>query len=197
MEHAVLGAGTPTRWLRWLAVVAAFLGILRLIEMGIRLTVGQQSVGLAMSATAPEALAPGFRVGGGIVTFLARDGSAEFFWLVLLTWLPYALIDVVALLLVARVMRRINVGERPMFAATTVRSLRHIGFLLLLGNLAAGVLDSVARSGLTEVVLTGPGMFQWPDGRALTWALVGLAALAGSEIVRRGVVLRDELEGTV
>ncbi|MCK2240336.1 MULTISPECIES: DUF2975 domain-containing protein [unclassified Crossiella] len=178
-------------------MVAAFLGIIRLVEMGIRLTVGQQSVGLAMSAPAPEALAPGFRVGGGIVTFLTQDGSAEFFWLVLLTWLPYALIDVVALLLVARVMRRVNVGERPMFAAATVRSLRHIGFLLLLGNLAAGALDSVARSGLTEVVLTSPGMFQWPDGRALTWALVGLAALAGSEIVRRGVVLRDELEGTV
>ncbi|MGW0521184.1 hypothetical protein [Crossiella sp. NPDC003009] len=78
-----------------------------------------------------------------MITFLDRDGSAEFLSLALLTWLPYAVVDVVVLFLMARVVRQANVGERPLFAATTARSFRRIGFLLLLGNLVAGVLDSL------------------------------------------------------
>ncbi|MCO1575081.1 hypothetical protein M8C13_04815 [Crossiella sp. SN42] len=180
-----------------MAVLAAFLGVARLAGVVVQLAVGQDGVQLTVLAAAPEGLAPGFRVGGGVITFLGRDGSAEFFWLALLTWLPYAVVDVVVLFLVARVVRQANVGERPLFAATTARSFRRIGFLLLLGNLVAGVLDSLGRSALTGVVLTGPSMFQWPDGRAIAWALVGLVGLAVSEIVWRGVVLREEVEGTV
>ncbi|MGW0521183.1 hypothetical protein [Crossiella sp. NPDC003009] len=46
-------------------------------------------------------------------------------------------------------------------------------------------------------MLTGSPMFRWPDGRAIAWALVGLVVLAVSEIVWRGAVLREEVEGTV
>lgn len=54
MEQGVAGTGSPTRWLRAVAALAAFLGVARLVGVVVQSAVGQGGVQLDVLAATPE-----------------------------------------------------------------------------------------------------------------------------------------------
>jgi hypothetical protein len=96
-----------------------------------------------------------------------------------------------------RTLRRARSGDRALFSAITVTLLRRLGWILILGSLASALLGMVAEALLASMLLATNVLF-YPPSSALLGALVaGFIALSVSEIVRRGLVLLEEVEGTV
>ncbi|MEV4134957.1 DUF2975 domain-containing protein [Dactylosporangium sp. NPDC049742] len=97
-----------------------------------------------------------------------------------------ALVALVMLLLVRRAARR---GDP--FAAANVRRLRAVGWVVLLGSLAAFEIELLAGFQLSATVVAEP-----PSTGAdvpLVWCLCGAGFLALAEIIQRGRALQAEL----
>lgn len=110
--------------------------------------------------------------------------------------LPELLIGGLALLWLVQVLRGGRADDRVLFSAFTASRLRRIGALLVVGSVGSALLWGIARTVLTHLALPDTPLlfaadFQWFG------FLAGIAALAVSEIVRRGVVLLEEVEGTI
>ncbi|MGI5186060.1 DUF2975 domain-containing protein [Dactylosporangium sp. CA-152071] len=103
-----------------------------------------------------------------------------------LPWFAIVVFALVMLLLVVRAARR---GDP--FAAANVRRLRAVGWVVLLGSLAAFELELLAGFQLSATVVAEP-----PSTGAdlpLGWCLCGAGFLALAEIIQRGRALQAEL----
>lgn len=82
------------------------------------------------------------------------------------------------------------------FSRTVAARLRALGMLGVLGALVQALVDSVTGMLLVRSVLHDDGlaMVYTPS---LGTLLFGVGMLAAAGIIRRGVVMRDELEGTI
>jgi DUF2975 family protein len=87
------------------------------------------------------------------------------------------------------------------FTPGMVRGLRRLGFLVLAGGLASNAVEYVAGRIQLDLVLPNDDQLrawarldQYPT---LWWLIPGLVVLGFSEIVRRGVNLRTELDGVI
>ncbi|GGS86289.1 DUF2975 domain-containing protein [Nonomuraea spiralis] len=124
----------------------------------------------------------------------ASPAAALFY---LLQWAPPTATGLLALFTVVRALRRARSGDRALFSATTAGHLRRLGWILIAGSLVSAVSGTVAQAILSGMLLMTGQMFDPPPGGTLVALVAGLCALGVSEIVRRGVVLLDEVEATI
>jgi hypothetical protein len=117
--------------------------------------------------------------------------------LYLILWAPGVATTLLALFTVVRALRRARSGDRALFSAVTAAHLRRLGWILIIGSLASGLLGMVAEPVLALMLLNESHPFYPPSGEVVAGAVTGVAALAVSEIVRRGLVLLEEVEATV
>ncbi|MFC4560611.1 DUF2975 domain-containing protein [Nocardiopsis mangrovi] len=142
---------------------------------------------------APGALPPGTEPHGTTEVVVNDPTPAQAaLWLVLAAT-PVALWLAGAVLL-HRTIRAAR-HEGP-FTHGVARRLRALGMLAVLGGLGTGVLDLGAGAALTSLVL-GDGGFHASADVPFGVVLAGLGMLAIAEIVRHGVDLREDAEGTI
>lgn len=124
-----------------------------------------------------------------IVEVEVTDPSAHQLIAKVMTSLPTMLTAFGMLLMLLRVVRRGRRGDP--FAAGTVRELRVLAVLVIVGGTLAGVVESLAMLDLSFTVTDTAGYAMWhfPAG----WLLAGFGFLAIAEVVRRGTAMRDEL----
>lgn len=110
-----------------------------------------------------------------------------------LTSLPTMFVVLGVLALLWHLLRHARRGDP--FTGGTVRRLRVLGILTVVGGTLAGVVETIATLDLVHTVTgdTGTAMYDFP----FLWLLAGFGFLAIAELVRRGTVMRDELEAVV
>jgi hypothetical protein len=78
--------------------------------------------------------------------------------------------------------------------------LRGLGWLLVAGGIAAGVVETAARLAILTRVVRSPGP-GWIDPGQVTFSvtalLIGLALITAARIMRQGVTMREELDVTI
>ncbi|MFE3118927.1 DUF2975 domain-containing protein [Streptomyces niveus] len=108
--------------------------------------------------------------------------------------LPWLLFGFVALLLFSRLMKAV-VQEGP-FTETAARRLSVLGWAVAVGTpvtgLVAGWSQSWLVASMAPIVGSGP---EWSGPQVLI--LAGLAAVIMGRIMREGVRMREDLEGTI
>ncbi|GAA4534626.1 MULTISPECIES: DUF2975 domain-containing protein [Nonomuraea] len=117
--------------------------------------------------------------------------------LYLLVWAPGVTTTLLAMFTVVRALRRARSGDRMLFSAVTAAHLRRLGWILIVGSLATGLLGMVAEPILASMLLAKSYSFYPPSGEEVAGVVTGVAVLAVSEIVRRGLVLLEEVEATI
>lgn len=152
----------------------------------------------------PEPLIAGLRPGmtagvGSTVSVCANHPSARQQMLSFLTHFPetlYALVIVAAVVWLLVIVRR----QGP-FVPQVVRILRFLGWFILLGDVVAAVVQSLAASYFLATAVTSPvpvGLNAFNSGSTLLVPLVACCALLTlTRIIRTGTRLRDDLAGTV
>ncbi|MFI7641527.1 DUF2975 domain-containing protein [Nonomuraea sp. NPDC049400] len=129
---------------------------------------------------------------------VAHQGPAPLVGLLyLLLWVPGVATTLLALFTVVRSLSRATAGDRALFSAVTAAHLRRLGWILIIGSLATGLLGMVAEPILASMLLDKSNSFYPPSGEVVAGVVTGVAVLAVSEIVRRGVVLLEEVEATI
>ncbi|WP_432930137.1 DUF2975 domain-containing protein [Microbispora sp. CA-135349] len=117
--------------------------------------------------------------------------------LYLLLWAPATVTGLLALLTLVRAIRRARSGDRALFSGITVTLLRRLGWILILGSLASALLSMFAEAMLASILLGANAQLHLPSSALLGTVVAGVVALSVSEIVRRGLVLLEEVEATV
>jgi hypothetical protein len=191
---------------RWLSVLQAVLGLaviaIALSALGLVLMaglaaadVGRWPVTIPVTGALADPAAdlpPGVRLSGPARITTELDlGQTLLFAAGALPILAMGLGILVPLL---RTLRAAIAGEA--FTVANARRIRAVGLLLLFGSIAAAAVHSltswlIARSVLGD--LAGGPMLQLP----WTGVCAGVAVLAVTEIVRRGILLRAELDEVV
>jgi DUF2975 family protein len=191
----VAAIGAAIAVLFWLATIAFYL--LQRASGSSDVTVGATLPSARLVDPVPPAqgLADNvsFTTGDSLSVAIHRPEPAQYLLAVmerLPTLVVYALFFTLLTLLV-RAARRDNPFTTPI-----ARKLRGLGALLLLGTLAAALVESLAQGWLTAELLPTHGFvfdYDLPTGAVIG----GIGMLAIAEIVRRGVRMREDLEGTV
>ncbi|MFI6177136.1 hypothetical protein ACIA8R_16520 [Nonomuraea sp. NPDC051191] len=149
--------------------------------------------------TPPVAPVPGVEIVSAAADVPLRPGgpSPAAALLHLLQWAPPTATGLLSLYTVVRALRRARSGDRALFSAVTAGHLRRPGWILITGSLVSAALGTTAQAILSGMLLTtGPAFVPRPDAPP-AGLVAGLCALGVSEIVRRGVVLLDEVEATI
>ena len=103
-----------------------------------------------------------------------------------------ALVVMALLLFVARSQRR---GEP--FTLTNARRVSAIGVVVAVGGTLAPVVTQMAHSSLLEATAAGPLVRTNEFTLSFLWVAVGLVVASVGEVFRRGVALREDLDGLV
>jgi hypothetical protein len=131
----------------------------------------------------------------GTVEAVVTDPSVRQVLLSTLTWLPTAVLAVAVLTLLVRILRDARSGDP--FTVLTVRRLRVLAAVCLVGGAVVTIVESVCATALMATVLPATGGFSWSLTLSVGWVFAGFAFLALGELVRRGLALREELDGVV
>ncbi|MFE2303404.1 DUF2975 domain-containing protein [Streptomyces sp. NPDC059445] len=132
-------------------------------------------------------------------SFCTRDPSTVQGLLNTATQLPSFVFTVGALLLVLRLIRGAE-GD-GLYTARTARRLRGVGWWLLAGSVLAAIAESVSEKALIHSLSRGgdvnalSGLVSW-DAPYMA-ILTGLGVLSFARIMRVGVAMREDLDGTV
>jgi hypothetical protein len=119
-------------------------------------------------------------------------------WQVLLstlTWLPTTLLVVAVLALVFRTLRAARRADP--FTPPTVRRLRILAAVAVVGGATAAVTESLCGTVLVGTVLPDTGAFSATLTLPIGWVFAGFVFLAVGELIRRGCALRAELAGVI
>ncbi|GAB1640439.1 DUF2975 domain-containing protein [Krasilnikovia sp. MM14-A1259] len=135
-------------------------------------------------------LRPGIHLarGTGLRAVVDHPTTRQVVWHVgqRLPWFLLAMFTLAALLLVVRAARR---GDP--FSVANVRRLQALGWVLTVGSVVAAGVELLAAFALSSTITTGA-----PNATAslpIFWAFGGLCVLALSEVVKRGLALREDL----
>lgn len=139
----------------------------------------------------PTGFVPGVELAGDAVQVTISNATAQQIVLAALAGLPTLVVFVTFLVLLLQVLRAAR--RREPFTGANARRLRFLGGFLVVGAIVASVAEMIIRSVLGTTV-RADGIYYFDldfPGYALIGGL-GVIAMAG--IVRRGAVLREELE---
>lgn len=115
------------------------------------------------------------------------------------TEVPAFVFTLGALLLVLRLIR--GAEREGLYAARTAQRLRGVGWWLLAGSVLAAIATSTAEQGLLASLSRGgdnsavTGLISW-DAPYMA-ILTGLGVLSFARIMRVGITMREDLDGTV
>lgn len=180
-----------------IGVVAAAVAALRVV----RLVSGADGVPVDLLARSLDGTAgahpeAGVTVPGeGTVEALVADPSGSQITLSTLTWLPTVVLVIAVLTLVFRLLR--DARRSDPFTRRTVRRLRILAIVALVGGEAVAITESLCGLSLVDSVLPDPGGFYGVLNLPIGWVFVGFAFLAVGELINRGRALRDELAGVI
>lgn len=110
--------------------------------------------------------------------------------------LPTYLLATVVLLLLHRLVGAARRGD-PLFGGRTLRRIRTVGWLLLVGGPVVCAVEFVARFALSGTVGDDGIYAEFDPALVAIWALAGFGMLAVGEIVRQGRDLRAELDEVI
>jgi Protein of unknown function (DUF2975) len=197
-------------WLKWLHVtlLVALLAVTVLaawqLATSVMLVLGQ---GPAIPVSIPidsiridPPLPPGVELSGDHLQAAVRvkDGDLAIGIYHLLTWLPLAAVNILSFWWMVRLLAAGRRSDRSLFSAQTTRNLRLIGVVQLVGALVIWLTANTVQDTLSIHVLgTGAYYGDLPPYVFTGNALIGLSALAVSEIIRKGQNMLEDLEGTV
>lgn len=133
--------------------------------------------------------------GDGTVEAAVPDPSVGQVLLSTSTWLPTVVLVVAMLALLVRILRDARRGDP--FTTRTVRRLRVLAAVALVGGALVAVVESLCATVLVATVLPSTAGSYWLLTLSVGWVFAGFAFLALGELVRRGVALREELDGVV
>lgn len=137
-------------------------------------------------------------VGASADVTVRPEGPAPLVGLLyLFLWAPGVATTLLALFTVVRALRRARSGDRQLFSPATATLLRRLGWILIAGSLVTALLGMVAEPVLASMLLNSSHLFYAPSAAVLAGVVTGVAVLAVSEIVRRGLVLLEEVEATI
>lgn len=114
------------------------------------------------------------------------------------TQLPSAVVYLGAFYLAQR-LTRVAVRD-GIYTSTIARLMQILGWWLLAGELLASLVEAFAQIGLLSWLVTWRVDWgQWFVGWTISWPVIfiGLALITFARITRLGVVMREDLEGTV
>jgi hypothetical protein len=189
-------------WSAVLYIMFLFAFVGRLLELGNRLrrdieineplSIPVQALNVQAFAPAMAAhLKPGAAFGGADTLFIfVEKPTTRQHVLDALTRYPLAVGSVIVFFLLWRLLARAR--NTDTFTAGTVRRMRVLAALVLLGGLAAELVTDYAKDALVRTVADND---VWAADSHLTlpWLLPGLALLAGAEVLNIGQKMRAEL----
>lgn len=192
-------------WLGELQGLTVLVGVVAVVGSAVRVAVpvfGDAGVPVELRARSLDGLPGGHpEVGGvtvdadGAVEAVVGDPSGRQVLLSVLTWMPTVVLVVAVLALLFLVLRDARTGDP--FTARTVRRLRILAGVSIVGGEAAAITEGLCGMGLVGTVVPAAdglyGMLYLPVG----WLFAGFAFLAVAELIRRGRALREELAGVV
>ncbi|MEU4536408.1 DUF2975 domain-containing protein [Streptosporangium sp. NPDC023825] len=197
-------------WLKWLygalllAVLAVALLSIRQLVVSVMLALGQGgTVPVSIPADSVDlgtSLPPGVELAGDHLRATVRvaSGGLTAGLYHLLTWLPLAVVNLLSFWWMARLLAGGLRSDRSLFSVRTTRNLRLIGVTQLVGTLVIWLTAGMVQSTLSIHVLGTGAYYDELSPPAFTGAaLIGLCALAVSEVVRKGRHMLEDLEGTV
>jgi hypothetical protein len=180
----------------FLTFVGALLNLVNEVrrDMAPRQSLSVPVQALAVQAFAPALtphLKPGAAFGGAdtLFVYVAKPTNHQR-TLDALTRYPLAVGSFVVFFLLWRLVAKARYAEP--FTAGTVRRMRLLAGLVLVGGLLADIVTSHARDALVHTLADSKVWAADADPR-FSWLLPGLALLAGAEIVRIGQQMRAEL----
>lgn len=133
--------------------------------------------------------------GDSTVEAVVADPSGRQVLLWTLTWLPTVVLVVAMLALLVRILR--DARRDDPFTARTVRRLRVLAVVALAGGEVVVITEMLCGLALVGTVLPRTGGSYWSLTLPLGWVFAGFVFLALGEMVRRGLALREELDGVV
>lgn len=200
----------PTRWITRLEILLSFalvlgcLGALAALGANVLIAFFGTPNGMGIPLRVFDVPSSGMAAGGasiGDVTaevVVRPEGAAPLAGLLyLLMWAPGAATALLALFTLVRALRRARSGDRELFSSVTAGHLRAMGWILIAGSLVSAVLGSASEAILSSMMLAESYAFHAPPSAVLGGVVAGFAALGVSEIVRRGLVLLQEVEATI
>jgi hypothetical protein len=191
-------------WLGELQGLTVLVGVVAVAASAVRVgtAAGDDGVPVDLQARSLDGVA-GVRPEAGGVTVAAdstveavvTDPSGQQVLLWTLTWMPTVVLVVAVLTLLFRTLRDARRGDP--FTAGTVRRLRVLAVVALVGGEVAAVTESLCGMALVDTVLPDGGGFYGTLLLPVGWVFAGVGFLALGEMVRRGRALREELDGVV
>jgi hypothetical protein len=138
-----------------------------------------------------------FTAGGQVMEHLSTEvaigdpTTAQVLWY-LGTRLPSFAVLLTALVMMLRLLNRARRGNP--FSRETVRHLRRLAGVLIVGGPLASLAESVATVGLSETL---PGNVSGSWDVPVAWLFAGFGAMAIAQIVARGCAMREELDEVI
>jgi len=126
---------------------------------------------------------------------LVEDPTEDQVALALIAALPGYALTTTMLVLLWRLVAKAR--RTDTFTGATVRRLRTLGWLLIVGGPVAWLVEFAARFALSDTVATQGAGATLDLGTLGVWLLVGVGMLAISEVVHRGQTLQSELDEVV
>ncbi|MEV4569459.1 DUF2975 domain-containing protein [Nonomuraea sp. NPDC049419] len=149
-------------------------------------------IGLDEPAFAAEAL-PGVKAMAGDLHFMDGTPDAGQYILQALSTLPGFVVTAVAFFLLWRLLWRAREGA---YLPQVARQVRVLGWWLFAGGLLAPQIEHVAMMALLDTMAANESHYL-PREIPVIVPLVGVGLLALASVLRTGVRMRDDLEGTV
>jgi hypothetical protein len=135
----------------------------------------------------------------GSVSICASRPAAALRLAGLLAAWPYVIVWLVFLVRLRRVLKS---AARPggLYSGFTAARLRTLGWLLIIGGLAASIIESAAKISIFTSVVRYPGLgwFEpWQVNFSFTTLIIGLALVTAARVMGQGVTMREELDVTI
>ena len=131
----------------------------------------------------------------GNIDLTVADPTGHQALLSVLTVLPTGLVLLTMLIGLYRVIR--DARRLDPFTEMTVRRLRHLGAVIIIGGLLAWIGEFIAQVALTSTVAKAEWGGTLSLAKPLIWLSVAFGYLAVAEIINRGRVMRAELEQVI
>jgi hypothetical protein len=206
---------TVLTWVFWLSVAATAATVIRTLTgqgplfgahiggpspslSGVCLNAAAALLPHTATGLSPVGLAPGVRAVWAGATVCAAHPNASQALAAVVTVLPIALLRLGALYLAMRLARA--AARDGIYTPQAARLLLILGWWLLAGGLVATVTEAFARINLLSQLITGNvDWAQSPVAWSMSWpvAWIGLGLIILARIMRIGVGMRADLEGTV
>ncbi|WP_406318927.1 hypothetical protein OHA77_16365 [Streptosporangium sp. NBC_01639] len=197
-------------WLKWLyaallaALLAATLLSMRQLVESVTLAFGQ---GATVSVAIPvdriridPPLPPNVELAGDHLQAVVRSANGSLATGVyhLFTWLPPVAVNILSCWWMVRLLAAGRGSDRSLFSARTTRNLRLVGVLQLAGALVIPLAENMIQGTLSIHVISAGAYYDDLSPYGFSGgALIGLSALAVSEIIRKGRHMLEDLEGTI